>query len=506
MVLKPWMQDPGSSWGRDPRLLSSERDRVPCVSTGEGQGPLCVPGGGGQDLLCVHRGRAGPPVCPWGRGAGPPVCPLGRGQGPLCVPGEGGRVPWVALGAASGVQATVPVSLLPEQRWTSGQPGAACLPLPQRPPLPCPSSGPAAGRLSGRPSVWPAVCLAGRLIGRPVGERSCCVCSEPALGHSAGHRVGLAWGRGAVGSAHVGVHCSMSAAGGFPGPWPGVGPQGASVPGARSSHLFTGRQGGLSPWEDEAGRSGEPGWAQRLLLGARPAEGRPRWVCGVSRAPAGCLAGSSWLWAHQGGPGGVAQLETYMKPRTRVSGGLATAVAPRTAGQAPCPCGRPCSPLDRASGDPGHSVSCALGGRTILLWDLTPDKPHGQSRPCKLPTFSLWLCLPRPSSGLRFAPGPLRLPALSGCGGPALPVGLPSPQAPLPAPSPELGGGCLEDPVGSDPQHSRGWTVGPRSFPGAWQTVSLAPGPPPPARPCTVAAGLCQASRTSVPECRPTCA
>ena len=88
-----------------------------------------------------------------------------------------------------------------------------------------------------------------------------------------------------------------------------------------------------------------------------------------------------------------------MKPRTRVSGGLATAVAPGTAGRAPCTCGQPCSPLDRAAGDPGHSVSCALGGRTILLWDLTPDKPHGQSRPCKLPTFSPWLCLPRPSSG-----------------------------------------------------------------------------------------------------------
>lgn len=152
-------------------------------------------------------------------------------------------------------------------------------------PSPAPGSGLAAGRLS---------------VGdRAVGERSCRVFSEPALGHSAGLRVGPAWRHGAVGSARTGVHCRRL-------PWtpgPGVVPGGALF--QEPGPLFAGHQGGLSPGEDEAGRSGEPGWAQRLLPGPRPVAGRSRWACGGSRTPAGCLAGSSWPWAHQGGSGGA---------------------------------------------------------------------------------------------------------------------------------------------------------------------------------------------------------
>lgn len=309
MVLKPWVQDPGSSWGRDPRVLSSGwgrapgcpwgRDRAPCVSLGEGQGPLCGPGGG-----------TGPPVWPWGRGAGSPGCPWGKGQGPLGGPGRGGQGPLGGPGGASGVQAALPVSWLPEQRWTSGHLGAVCPPFPQRPPLPCRGSSPAAGCLSGRPSVWRAVCLAG------LWEREAAVCflnqrwgTQPAAWASPGG-TGL---RTLPTRASI-TGCPLQEATLDPGL--GVGPWGASVPGATSSHLF-----GLSPWEDKAGRSGEPGWAQRLLLGPRPAEGRPWWACGASRALAGCPAGSSWPWVDQGGPGGVAQPEAHMKPRTRAEDG-----------------------------------------------------------------------------------------------------------------------------------------------------------------------------------------
>lgn len=213
------------------------------MSLGEEQGPLCGPGGGGQ--------------------------------GPLCGPGRGGQRPLGGPGGPSGVQAALPVSRLPEQRWTSGHLGAVCPPFPQLPPLPCPGSSPAAGCLSGRPSVWRAVCLAG------LWEREAAVCF---LNQRWGTQLASGWASpGGTGLRTLPTRASIT---GCPlqeatlDPGLGVGPWGASVPGATSSHLFAGRQGGLSPWEDEAGRSGELGWAQRLLLGPGPAEGRPWWACG----------------------------------------------------------------------------------------------------------------------------------------------------------------------------------------------------------------------------------
>lgn len=147
----------------------------------------------------------------------------------------------------------------------------------------------------------------------------------------------------------------------------------------------------------------------------------------------------------------------------------------------PCPCGRPCPHLDRAVGDPGRSVSCPLGGRAILLWGLTPNKPHGRSRLCELPPFSPWLCLPLLSSecsrlslpqlpedtGLQFAPGPLGLPGQSG----APPVSLPSSQALIPAPSLHLGGCTWKSQWAQISAQQRADS-------GVWQTVSLAPGTP----------------------------
>ena len=150
MVLKHWMQDPGSSWGRDPRLLSSERDRVPCVALGEGQGPLCVHGGGGRVPWVALGEGAGPPVSVEEE-AGSPVCPWGGGQGPLGGPGGvhlESRPHFLSLYSLSrgGPQG----SLAPPARLShSARPS----------PAPAPALRLAvclAGRLSGRPSVWQA--------------------------------------------------------------------------------------------------------------------------------------------------------------------------------------------------------------------------------------------------------------------------------------------------------------------------------------------------------------
>ena len=195
--------------GRVPCVSLGEGGRISCVSTGEGQGPLCVPGGGGQGPLCVHWGGSRVPCVSLGEGGRAPLGGPGRGgQGPLGGPGEGGRAPCVSLGRGAGSPGWpwgVPLESRPHflslySLSRGGPQGSlappACLSHSARPsPAPAPALRPAvclAGHLSGRPSVWPAVCLAG------LWEKEAAVCvlnqrwgTQPAAGWASPGGAGL---------------------------------------------------------------------------------------------------------------------------------------------------------------------------------------------------------------------------------------------------------------------------------------------------------------------------
>lgn len=354
MVLKPWVQ-----------ILGAAGAEILGAVLRVGQAPGCPWG----------RSRA-PCVWPWGRGAGSPVWPWERGQRPLGGPG-----------GPSGVQAALPVSRLPEQE--NGPQGilAVCPPFPRLPPLP--AHGSALRQLS----VWQAVCLEGRLSGRPVGERSCCVLQTRAGA--------LSWPQGGPRLGARGcrtlpyrrpLQVSLQEATLDPG-LRGWAPGGASVPGARLPICLQDAKGGLSPWEDEAGRSGEPGWAQRLLLGPGLRR-RPWWACGGLALRQGCPAGSSWPWVDQDSPGGVGIAGGTHEAQDKGRG---------TASQAPCPCGRLFPPW--TVGTLGTLSPVPLGAELPCSKDLTPDKPHSET-PLQTSHFLTLAPVPCLSSGLRFAPGP----------------------------------------------------------------------------------------------------
>ena len=214
--------------------------------------------------------------------------------------------PWGGLLWSPGHTSCLPT---PEQRWPSGQPGAR---PPASPAVPAPP-------LPQAPALRPAVCLAG------LWEREAAVCflnqhwgTQPAAGWAPPGGTGLR-----------ALPARASTAGGFPGRLA----RGWSPGALCSRSLVFSSQGTrvVSP----RGRTRQEGLGNRAgLRGCCWAPGLCGGGCG-GRAGSLALRQAAWPAPPGRGPTRAALGVPHTDPRMRVSAGLAPAVAPRMAGQAP---------------------------------------------------------------------------------------------------------------------------------------------------------------------------